>query len=290
MYKVAILGCENSHADGFLKEILEDKIVDDVEVIGVYSDERDAAEKLHERFGVAIADDYADFVGKVDGILITARHGDNHYKYAKPYIASGIPMFIDKPITCTIEDAKAFRAELEANHIRVSGGSSSVLTNTYIGLQQEIVDAPPEKIVLGGYLRAPIHIKEEYGGFYFYAQHLVQMMTGLFGIDPRSVKVYESNVEGRMILNCVVRYERYDVVLCYMDDTAQYIVTVNYYHKFSGGPNHDGVPGREFLKFYRLLQGEPQEQTYEEFFAPVYIMNAIEKAWRSGKEEPIVFE
>lgn len=290
MYKIAILGCENSHADGFLKDIYERKIVDDVEVVGVYSEEREAAEKLHQQFGVAVADDYADFVGKVDGIMITARHGDNHYKYAKPYIASGIPMFIDKPVTCTVEDAKAFRADLEAYNVQVCGGSGTVLNETYLGLQKEIADAPPEKIVLGGYLRAPVNIEEEYGGFYFYAQHLVQMMTGLFGIDPRTVKVYDNSASGRLILTCVVRYDRYDVTLCYVEKTAHYIVTVNYHNKFSGGPNHDGVPGREFLTFYRLLQGEPQAQSYEEFFAPVYIMQAIEKAWHSGKEEPIVFE
>jgi len=34
---------------------------------------------------------YDDAVGKVDSVIITARHGDNHYKYAKPYLASKKP-------------------------------------------------------------------------------------------------------------------------------------------------------------------------------------------------------
>ena len=99
MKKIAILGCENSHANTFLKFIKENKEFSDIEVIGVYSKDREASEKLRETFGVAILDDYTDAVGKIDGLVITARHGDDHYKYAKPYIASGIPMFIDKPIT-----------------------------------------------------------------------------------------------------------------------------------------------------------------------------------------------
>ena len=98
MFKVAILGCENSHANSFLKTVLEQKVCDDIAFVGVYSDDMEAAQKLHDQFGVAVAQSYDEFVGKVDAIVITARHGDNHYKYAKPYIPSGIPMFIDKPI------------------------------------------------------------------------------------------------------------------------------------------------------------------------------------------------
>ena len=99
MKKIAILGCENSHADAFLTNLRDREEFSGVQVVGVYSDDDAAARRLQEKFGVPVLSDFRDAVGKVDGILITARHGDNHYKYAKPYIESGIPMFIDKPIT-----------------------------------------------------------------------------------------------------------------------------------------------------------------------------------------------
>ena len=35
MYKVAILGCENSHANNFLDAVLVKKLVDDVGFVGV---------------------------------------------------------------------------------------------------------------------------------------------------------------------------------------------------------------------------------------------------------------
>ena len=95
MKKIAILGCENSHANTFLKFIKENKKFSDIEVIGVYSKDREASEKLRETFGVAILDDYTDAVGKIDGLVITARHGDDHYKYAKPYIFNFINYFSD---------------------------------------------------------------------------------------------------------------------------------------------------------------------------------------------------
>ena len=69
MYTVAILGCENSHANNFLKAVLVDKIVDDIEFVGVYSYDSEAAAKLNAEFGVPVADSYDAFVGKVLTVL-----------------------------------------------------------------------------------------------------------------------------------------------------------------------------------------------------------------------------
>ena len=105
MFKIAILGCENSHANGFLNQLKNGRYPD-VTVVGVYSDEEEPCKKLHDEFGVSIMKSYDELVGQVDGIMVTARHGANHYKYAKPYIESGVPMFLDKPITCNEEEAE----------------------------------------------------------------------------------------------------------------------------------------------------------------------------------------
>ena len=39
MYKIAILGCENTHANSFLRQIYKKGRHTDIEVIGIYSDE-----------------------------------------------------------------------------------------------------------------------------------------------------------------------------------------------------------------------------------------------------------
>lgn len=279
MYRVAILGCENSHANIFLNAVLKQKLVDDVEFVGVYSDDKAAAEKLQEEFGIPAADSYDAFVGKVDGIIVTARHGDNHYKYAKPYIASGIPMFIDKPITCTEEDAKAFRAELEANQIRVSGGSVCALSPYVQQLKQQVAADP--NLVLGGRLRAPVNMHNIYGGFFFYSQHLVQVMTEIFGIHPISVQAFPKG----NVYTCIVRYENYDVTLVFVEDSSQYYAGVDFFSGYTGAEyGLDGLFEQEFLEFYRVLKGESQRHGYEEFFAPVYILNALAKSLETGEE------
>ena len=49
MKKIAILGCENSHADQFLGFIQNDPRYADAEVVGIYSEEADAAARLADR-------------------------------------------------------------------------------------------------------------------------------------------------------------------------------------------------------------------------------------------------
>jgi len=46
----------------------------------------------------------------------------------------------------------------------------------------------------------------------------------------------------------------------------------------------DGCFEQEFESFYRLLKGDEQHQSYEDFFAPVFILNAIEKSLKNNKE------
>jgi len=283
MYKVAILGCENTHADNFLKAVLVEKIVDDVEFVGVYSDEPAAAEKLHQTYGVSVSDSYDAFVGKVDGIIITARHGDNHYKFAKPYLDSRIPIFIDKPVTRTEEDAKAFMEELKARQIPISGGSVCVLDD-YIQELKEAVATEKYGKTMGGYLRAPVIMGSPYGGFFFYSQHLAQMMMEIFGNYPLSVRAYQNGA----VITCVVRYEDFDVSIAYTGGSSLYYASISCAVGIVGN-TFDFADGfqREFKEFCDLLHGKPQKQSYEDFFAPVYVLNAIYRSLETGEEERV---
>ena len=174
MYKIAILGCENTHANNFIDFVLEKKVVPDIEFVGVYSEEPEAMTKITEKYGIPGAESVDAFVGKVDGIIITARNGAKHYKYAKPYIESGIPMFIDKPITNESDEAIEFMRDLKAHGVRITGGSCLMYAN-YIRKLKGIV-AKENVELFGGHFSAPMAFENPHGGFPFYAQHLVQMV------------------------------------------------------------------------------------------------------------------
>ena len=286
MYKVAILGCENSHANAFLDAVINRKLVEDVEFVGVYSEDTEAAEKLHQQFGIYAAKSYDEFVGKVDGIMVTARHGDNHYKYAKPYIESGIPMFIDKPITCTEEDAKAFVKDLKENKVRVCGGSMCVYADYVQELKKAVAEETYGK-TLGGFLRAPINMNNPYGGFFFYTQHLVQVTMEIFGHYPKSVLA----VNNGNVYNGIIRNQDYDINISFVEQSYMYYAGISCEKAYAGSEYLlDGCSDKELLEFYNLLKGEEQPHSYEEFFAPVYVLNALNRALESRCEEEVRYE
>jgi len=284
MFKVAILGCENSHANSFLKYVIKDKNYDDIEFVGIYSDEPEAVKKLEDQFGVKGADSYDAFVGKIDGLIITARHGDNHYKYAKPYIDSAIPMFIDKPITVNEGEAVEFMRALRDKNIRISGGSSLKQDVFVRELKQDFKNCVGGKTV-GGYVRAPYQSENAYGGFYFYAQHLVEMVCEIFGRYPVSVTAKQNGKQ----INVLFHYEEYDCVGLFCDKNYLYYASRMSEAEAKGYtiPSTESWSYEEFKEFYGILLGNAQALTYEEFISPVFIMNAIERSLESGKEELI---
>ncbi len=282
MYKIAILGCENSHAAGFLKAI-QDENIQDIQVMGVYSAFSGEAEKLNETYGVPVMESYDALVGQLDGLIITARHGANHYKYAKPYLNDGIPMFIDKPITVTEEEAREFFKEITKRGIPVSGGSS-VKHADYIKELKAMVASGEKGKVVGGFVRMPLDINSEHGGFYFYAQHLVQSVCEIFGYYPKAVRACRSGDQ----ITCVIRYDDFDVTGLFVNQSYRYYASVHFEKEMEGSTIPLGnVTAQEFHDFYDLLQGKPQSQSCADMFAPVFIMNAIDRAIQSGAEEPV---
>ncbi|MBQ1216731.1 MAG: Gfo/Idh/MocA family oxidoreductase [Clostridia bacterium] len=283
MKKIAILGCENSHANAFLNFIKENEEFKDIDVVGVYSDEKAAADALNEKYGVPVLSDYADAVGKIDGLIITARHGDNHYKYAKPYIESGIPMFIDKPITVTEKDAVEFMRDLKDRGIRISGGSSLKQDAFVRQLKQEALDKVGGA-TLSGYVRAPYQSENAYGGFFFYSQHMVEMVCEIFGRFPRTVTAKQNGNQ----IHVLFHYDEYDCIGLLCDkNNFYYAARMAEKSANSATVTFSDWYYREFFEFCALLSGGEQQISYEEFISPVFIMNAIVRSLESGKEEPV---
>ncbi len=284
MKKIAILGCENAHADKFLKFIQENKEFGDVEVMGVYSDDSDAAKKLNEKFGVPVLENYTDALNKVDGLIVTARHGDDHFKFAKPYIETGIPMFIDKPVTITEEDAAEMVDLCRQNNVRLCGGSCYRYNYAVADLKKDVKYSVGDK-TLSGYVRGPFIRDNEYGKFYFYAQHLVETVCEIFGRFPLSVYAKENGEQ----IHVLWHYENYDCVSVFCNNSAR-VFAARMAEKATKSIDvnlTDEDFYAEFREFHNLLGGAEPTLTYEEFVSPVFIMNAIMRSLESGREEAV---
>jgi len=64
------------------------------------------AEEIRTKYGVEIAPDIPALLSKVDGVLLTSVDGRQHLEQARLVIAARKPLFIDKPLATTLEDAR----------------------------------------------------------------------------------------------------------------------------------------------------------------------------------------
>jgi predicted dehydrogenase len=282
MKKIVMLGCENSHVNTFLSIMKDhpDKYRD-IDVIGVYSEDIEAMKQVSEAFGVPAMKSYDEAVGVADGVVVTARHGGKHYLYAKPYIESGVPMFIDKPITVEEEEAIRFMRECREAGVKLTGGSCC----KYAAEIREMKAKLSQWETRGGLVRAPINMDNPYGGFFFYSQHLVEMLGELFGLYPRSVKAYRT----ANTVNVLFRYDSYDVFGLYTEFSNHYFVSVASGDETFASNATIGTDcfTRELDEFCDLLRGEEQTVAYGDFIAPVFVLNAIHRSLESGEEEAV---
>ena len=297
MFRVGLLGSENSHADifsklfnGYQEDVLGE--FDDIQVVATYSKYPGVDEKLQKKYNVEmIAKSPEEMLGKVDAVIVTARDGADHAKFVRPFIEAGIPAFIDKPFTVNEDEAIELARLARDKGVPLCGGSALKLcaeTRAAINFMKD-----NRENVLGGYVKAPVSMNNEYGGFYFYSSHLAEMVLPVFGYYPLWVMASE----GKYGPSVIVHYEDYDVVCLYTDGRWEYeiqIVTAEELDKekrdnpqFCKEVSLDISFHEEAREIARMLRTGNMDHTYEELIQPVMFLNAVERAMKSGKREEL---
>ena len=64
------------------------------------------AEEIKTQYGVEIVPDIPTLLSKVDVVLLSSLDGRVHLEQARPVIAAHKPLFIDKPLAATLDDAR----------------------------------------------------------------------------------------------------------------------------------------------------------------------------------------
>lgn len=290
MTKVAILGSENSHAWHFAAALSDkdgSRLYQDIELIGVYGDiSREDGRKGNEEIAKVsscphFAGHYDDFLSEADAVMVTARHGDNHLKYAYKYIEKGIPVWIDKPITANEADAAALAALAKKHRAPICGGSSLVHTDEIKRLCAYVKENRAD--VLGGHVTAPVNLENDYGGFWFYSQHLVQMITAVFGIDVKSVTAKRENNSVR----AVYRFEDFCVTAFFGTGYTASVYKSGYDAVSCNIHLGDDYFLPELNDFYQMIKTGRGVADFREFIAPVILIGATKRAFEENRETAV---
>ncbi len=112
MIKLGIVSVESTHVDAFCRifnsDSSETEHLEGAVVAALCNQDNDPARvaSLQKQWGIEIVvENPRDLLGIVDAALVCSRDGSLHYEQAAPFLETGMPVFIDKPMALTFDDA-----------------------------------------------------------------------------------------------------------------------------------------------------------------------------------------
>lgn len=292
MIKIGILGSDNSHALAFAKlcNIPDENgnyLYEDVRIEAIYGrdDDPEHTKQVAEEGKIPfIAKEPAEFMGKVDAVMVVYRRGAYHVADILPFIEAGLPVWIDKPVCESTDDIKKLREACERNNTLITGGSTLKYNYEVLTLQNKVASGALGK-VSGGCINFPGDLESVYGGIFFYGSHLIEMMLSIFGYDVKSV--YASSIEPKNT-TVIAKYDSMLVNLNFNNLTPSYHLTVYGDKKVvSSELDMSIIYKLGFAKFIEMLKSGKMPLSFDDLVKPVYVLNAIQKSLDEGREVEI---
>lgn len=287
-FNIGIIGSDNSHALAFAKlcNIPDENgnyVYDDVRVTAIYGYDDDPG---HTKQVAAdgriefIADSLDEFFGRVDAVMIVYRHGRKHLPHALPFIEKGYPVWIDKPLTESTEDVRTLRAALKSDTL-ITGGSTLKYCPAVVELAARVRRGELGEIK-GGSINFSGDFESEYGGIFFYGPHICEICAEVFGYDVKSVLVSATNAKNATVL---AKYDDKQVALNIIYGVGKYFITVHG-TKDSAMAQIDmsNIYRAGFAPFVSMLRDKKMPLDFERLVMHVYMLEAMQKSYETGKE------
>lgn len=172
MVDIGLLGLDTSHADAFARIVAED---DDASVTAVWdggdvrSDEY--ARQFAARFEASLYDEPVRMRDDVDGVMILTVDWDTHAPLAEPFLDTGVPTLIDKPLGGRLADLEALARAADGTPI--FGGSAV----PYHPDLADLIAARPDGSLYCVGCNHP----------FYYGAHIVDVLRSVTGTEWHSV-------------------------------------------------------------------------------------------------------
>ncbi len=190
--RVGMVGLDTSHCPAFtgiLNDASHDYHVPGARVVAAYpggseqfslSRDRVAGftETLTQQYGVALYDSIATLAEDVDAILLESVDGRQHLEQVKQ-MAIGKPIFIDKPLTTSVDDARALIEVARQTETPLMSSSS---LRYAVGIA-DLLDGggnEPEGVVSCEAF-GPAPVLEDYPGLFWYGIHSAEVLFAFMG-------------------------------------------------------------------------------------------------------------
>jgi predicted dehydrogenase len=121
-----------------------------------------------------------ELLDSVDGVLVLAVSGGRHLELARPALERGLPTYIDKPLACTLGDAREIRRLAVAHDARCYSASSLRFAAEVHAARQLAGDEGIGDIVAIDAF-GPGELNDGAPGLLHYGVHAIEMVDAIWG-------------------------------------------------------------------------------------------------------------
>jgi hypothetical protein len=139
-------------------------------------------QQLQERFGIVIFDTIEELCGAVDAVMVTSVDGRPHLEQARPVIAAGLPIFIDKPMAASLADVLEIFRLAEAAGVPVFSASSFRFHPGVVELKEMDIGEIKGAISIG-----PAQIAPHHPDLFYYGIHPAEALFTILGTGCETV-------------------------------------------------------------------------------------------------------
>ncbi len=152
-----------------------------VEVVKVWDPDPEKARQIAATFNIpTVATSLDDMLSGIDGVIITDTRGDgsDHYELARPFLAKGIPTFVDKPFADSIAAARRI--------IALAHKTGTPMMSTSILRYVKGVEEVKAHLDEAGDIQAVVALGT--GHPIIYGIHTIEMLHSIMGAGIESVQ------------------------------------------------------------------------------------------------------
>ncbi len=282
---IGIIGAENRHATAIAKILNVHKRIRGVSVTHLWGETDAIAATTAEAGRIpVVVKNPEDMLGEIDGVMCDQRDGKYHVPSVMPFLKAGIPIFLDKPMTTSLSQARAFLKKRRELGVPVTTLSSVPFYEGVAAFRKKLKTLGALQSL---HLSGPGDYRSPYGGIWFYGIHQADLMVELLGTNPQTALF----IANRACSAAVITYPDDVTVTLSFAHPGERVCRKGFAMIAVGRegwlaepavphPNQYAITTRLFTRMFRTGK-EPFSD--ERMLAPIAVLDAVEKSLKTGR-------
>jgi len=195
--KIAMVGLDTSHCEAFTKLLSQESnphFVPGGKIVAAYPGGSDLCAVSRDRvgrftavfrdeLGVPIFDCLEDLGPEADAFMLESADGRQHLEQFRVLARFGKPVFVDKPLACSLADARQIADIARHEGVSLMSSSSLRFARGISGL------VPPQAQVRTCEVFGPAKLLDDYPAYFWYAVHGADVLFSYMGTGCGTVQV-----------------------------------------------------------------------------------------------------